>query len=41
VAAPGKLKAFAADGYDYEAAASSADRLVFRRRQGSPQGSPA
>jgi uncharacterized protein len=41
VAAPGKLKAFAADGYLYDAAASSADRLVFRRRQGSPQGSPA
>ena len=29
------LKAFAAEGYSFDAAASAADRLVFRRAQGS------
>jgi uncharacterized protein len=36
VGSPGKLSAFSADGYAFDAAASAADRLVFRRRQGSP-----
>jgi uncharacterized protein len=36
VGSPGKLIAFSADGYAFDAAASAADRLVFRRRQGSP-----
>ena len=33
VVMPEQLKAFAADGYAFDSAASKADRLVFRRRQ--------
>jgi uncharacterized protein len=35
VTAPRKLERFAAEGYAFDAAASKADRLVFRRRQAS------
>ena len=36
VDAPGRLKAFEADGYRFDAAVSAPDRLVFRRRQADP-----
>ena len=36
VDAPGRLKAFSADGYRFDAAESTPDRLVFRRRQADP-----
>jgi hypothetical protein len=36
VASPRRLRDFAADGYALDAAVSTRDRLVFRRRQGGP-----
>jgi uncharacterized protein len=36
VGSPRRLRDFAADGYAFDAAVSTRDRLVFRRRQGSP-----